>query len=110
MNKIAISIALGAGALFVTAANAAPLSNRLSIMPATGVESVRVICDVNGRCFRSRGGQRMIIQRDYDSYNYGPRQSYVERRGYYDGGYYDRGPNVGIGISPAGVGIGFGRW
>lgn len=110
MKKIAISLALGAGAIFVTAANAAPLSNQLSIMPANGVENVRVVCDERGRCVRTRGGPRVIIQRDYDSYNYAPRERYIDRRGYDDGRYYDRGPGVGIGIGPAGVGVGFGRW
>jgi hypothetical protein len=43
---------------------------------------------------------------------YAPRERYIERRGYYDGGY-DRGPSVGIGVGPGGVGVGFGagpRW
>ena len=52
--------------------------------------------------------------RDYgDSYNYAPRERYIERRGYYDGGYYNDGPSVGIGVGPGGVGVGFGvgpRW
>jgi hypothetical protein len=60
----------------------------------------------------TRGGQRVVIQQEYgDSYNYTPREGYIERRGYYDGGYY--GPTVGIGVGPGGVGLGFGvgpRW
>jgi hypothetical protein len=47
------------------------------------------------------------------SYNYAPRERYIERRGYYEGGYYDNGPSVGIGVGPGGVGFGVGvgpRW
>ena len=111
MNKIAISLALGAGALFATAASAAPLSNGIAVMPDNGIENVRLVCDDTGRCWRQRGQRRVVIR---DSYNYyAPRERYIERRGYYDGGYYNSGPSVGIGVGPGGVGIGFGagpRW
>src|SRR5205085_943395 len=116
MNKLAILLAIGASAVFVTAANAAPLSSNLSIIPANGVENVRMVCDQNGQCFRTRGGQRVVIQRSYDSYNYAPRETYVQRPGYYDSGYYNSGyynsgPSVGIGVGPVGIGIGVGpRW
>jgi hypothetical protein len=44
-------------------------------------------------------------------YNYAPRDRFIERRGYYEGGYYDNGPSVGIGVGPGGVGVGVGpRW
>ena len=73
-----------------------------------------MVCDQYGRCWRDRGSRRVIIQ---DSYNYAPRERYIEQRGYYDGaydgGYYSNGPSVGIGVGPGGVGIGFGagpRW
>ena len=111
MNKILISLALGASALFATAASAAPLSNGIAVMPDNGIENVRMVCDENGRCWRQRGARRVIME---DSYNYyEPRERYIERRGYYDGGYYNSGPSVGIGVGPGGVGIGFGagpRW
>ena len=99
MNKIIISLAIGAGALFATAASAAPLSN--------GIENVRMVCNEDGRCWRERGPRRVVVE---DSYGYAPRERYIERRGYDDGGY-DRGPSVGVG--PGGVGVGFGvgpRW
>lgn len=108
MYKMTIALAIGASAAFVTAASAAPLSNRSSIVP-NAVESVRVVCDESGRCIRTRGEPRVIIRRDNDGYNYAPRERYMDRRGYDDGGYYDRGPGVGIGVGPGGVGIGFGR-
>ena len=108
MNKVIISLALGAGALFATAASAAPLSNGIAVMPDNGIENVRMVCDETGRCWRQRD-RRVVIE---DSYNYAPRERYIERRGYYDGGY-NSGPSVGIGVGPGGVGVGFGvgpRW
>src|SRR5512141_2105322 len=112
MKNVVISLAIGAGALFASGANATPLFNSLTMLPDNGVENVRLLCDDYGRCYRTRGGGRVVIQREYvDSYNYAPR--YIERRGYYDGGYYNDGPSVGIGVGPGGFGIGFGagpRW
>ena len=54
MNKVIISLALGAGALFATAASAAPLSNGIAVMPDNGIENVRMVCDESGRCWRQR--------------------------------------------------------
>lgn len=110
MNKVIISLALGAGALFATAASAAPLSNGITVMPDNGIENVRMVCDETGRCWRQRDRRRVIVE---DSYGYAPRERYIQRRGYYDGGYYNSGPSVGIGVGPGGVGLGFGvgpRW
>ena len=53
MNKVIISLALGASALFATAASAAPLSNGIAVMPDNGIENVRMVCDDNGRCWQS---------------------------------------------------------
>lgn len=115
MKNVLISLAIGgAGALFASGANAAPLSVNPSMLLDNGIENVRLVCDDYGRCYRTRGGRRVVIQQYYgDSYNYVPRERYVERRGYYDGGYYNNGPSVGIGVGPGGVGVGFGagpRW
>jgi hypothetical protein len=110
MNRIVLSLAVGAGALFATAASAAPLANGIAIVPDNGIENVRMVCDQYGRCWQNRASRRVIIQ---DSYNYAPREEYVQRRGYYNDGYYNGGPSVGIGIGPGGVGIGLGagpRW
>ena len=93
MNKFIISIAFGASALFATAASAAPLSHGVAVIPDNGIENVRMVCDQYGRCWRDRDSRRVIIQ---DSYNYAPRERYVERRGYYDGGYYDNGKKVSL--------------
>ena len=109
MNKIIISLALGAGAMFATAASAAPLTNGIVAVPDNGIENVRMVCNEDGRCWRERGPRRVVVQ---DSYGYAPRERYIERRGYYDGGY-NSGPSVGIGVGPGGVGVGIGvgpRW
>jgi hypothetical protein len=106
MNKLIISIALGASALFATAASAAPLSHGVAVIPDNGIENVRMVCNENGRCWRERGQRRVIIDNSYD---YAPRERYIERRGYNDG-YYNNGPSVGIGVGPRGVGIGVGSW
>ena len=110
---MAISFAIGAGALLSSGANAVPLSISPGMLPDNGVENVRMVCDNYGRCYRTRGGQRVVIQQGYeDSYNYAPRERYIERRGYHDG-YYNNGPSVGIGVGPSGVGVRFGagpRW
>jgi hypothetical protein len=105
MKKIILSLALGAGALFATAASAAPIANGIAVLPDNGIENVRMVCDQYGQCWRERGSRRVVIQ---DSYNYAPREGYVERRGYDDGRYYNNGPSVGIGVGPGGVGIGVG--
>jgi hypothetical protein len=102
MNKVIISLALGATALFATAASAAPLSNGIAVMPDSNIENVRMVCNEYGRCWRERS--RVVVR---ESYGYAPRDRYVERRG-----YYNSGPSVGIGVGPVGVGIGVGgsRW
>ena len=112
MKSVMVSLVLGAGALVASAANAAPLSAGPVMMPDSGIENVRLVWDDSGRCYRTRGGRR--VRQEYgDSYNYGPRERYIERRGYYGGGYYNDGPSVGIGVGPGGVGVGVGvgpRW
>jgi hypothetical protein len=105
MKKVMISLALGASALFGTAASAAPLTNGVTVMPDNGIQNVRMVCNEDGRCWRERGTGRVIVD---DSYNYAPRERYIERRGYNDGGYYNGGPGVGIGVGPRGVGVGVG--
>jgi hypothetical protein len=105
---VMVSLVLGAGAVFASAANAAPLSAGPAVLPDSGIENVRLVCDDYGRCYRTRGGRRVVVQEYGDSYNYAPRERYIERRG-----YYNDGPGVGIGVGPGGVGIGVGvgpRW
>jgi hypothetical protein len=96
MNKIAISFAVGASALFATAAGAAPLTANQSIGPDSNIQNVRMICNEDGRCWRQRD-RRVIIR---DSYGYdAPRERYIERRDYEDrGGIGFRAPGVSVGI------------
>ena len=106
MKNVVFSLAVGIGALFCSGANAVPISVSPAVQPDNAVEKVRLVCDEYGRCYRTRGGRRVVIQEEYgDSYNYAPRERYIERRGYYDGGY-NNGPSVGIGVGPGGVGVG----
>jgi hypothetical protein len=99
MNKLALSFALGATALFATAATAAPLAVDRSAGVDSNIQNVRMVCNENGRCWRERGERRVII-RERDSYGYAPRERYIERRGYEDRG--------GIGFSAPGVSVGIG--
>ena len=109
MKNMVISLALGAGAIFASsAADAAPLTKGVAMLPNDNIENVRLVCDQYGQCYRTRGGRRVIVQGGYGGgYGYAP--------GYYGGyapGYYGGyGPGVGIGIGPFGVGVGVGpRW
>jgi hypothetical protein len=99
MNKSIIGFAVAAGALFTTAAGAAPLTTSQSIAPDSNIQNVRMICNEDGRCWRERD-RRVIIR---DSYDYGPRDRYIDRRDYRD--YEDRG---GIGFRAPGVSVGIG--
>jgi hypothetical protein len=98
MNKLAISLAIGASAFLATAATAAPLSAGVSIAPDSNIQNVRMVCNENGRCWRERGERRVIVR---ESYGYAPRERYIERRGYDDRG-------VGIGLRAPGVSVGIG--
>jgi hypothetical protein len=100
MNNLAIAIAAGASALFTTAASAAPLSLGVSAAPESSIQNVRMVCNENGRCWRERGERRVIIREPGDSYGYAPRERYIERRGYEEGG--------GIGFRAPGVSVGIG--
>jgi len=95
VNKFALTLALGASALLATVATAAPLSRGLTILPDNNVENVRLVCNENGRCYRERRERRVIVR---ESYDYQPRERYIERRGYDDGGVRIRAPGVSVGI------------
>ena len=112
MRKISIALLAGAGVLFANSAVAADVFTNDATylgMNQPNVEQVRLVCDESGRCYRSRGSRRVVIQQGYDSYNYAPRERYIERRG-----YYDDQPHSGIGFGAPGVsigvGVGNGRW
>jgi hypothetical protein len=105
MRTLAIALLAGAGALSVGSASASDIYTSSEYTNSDLVQQVRLVCDDNGNCYRTRGGRRVIVG---DSYNYyQPRERYIERRS-----YYDDGPRVGIrapGVS-VGVGVGSDRW
>jgi hypothetical protein len=103
MNSLAISLAVGASALFMTAASAAPLSADVSVVPANNIQNVRLVCNENGRCWRQHDRRRVIIRDHADSYEYAPRHH--RRRGHYE----ERDGGIGIRLPGVSVGIGSGR-
>ena len=111
MRKLVVTVLAGAGALFAgSAANAADIytSSEYASSDLPLVQPVRVTCSDDGRCYHSRGGSRVIIR---DSYNYAPRERYIERRTYRD---WNEGPRAGVGFRAPGVSVGVGvgddRW
>jgi hypothetical protein len=107
MRKLAIMLLAGAGALCVgSAANATDIYASDGYANSDLVQQVRTVCHENGRCYRTREGGRAIIR---DSYDYVPRERYIERRSYRD---WDDGPRPGIGFRAPGVSVGIGddRW
>jgi hypothetical protein len=106
MKKLAISLAVGAGALFATAASAAPLSVG-AVAADSNIQKVRTVCDQSGRCWRQRGERGAVVR---ESYDYAPRERYYDRRDYRDYRDYDRGPGVGIDVPGVSVGIGGNRY
>ena len=105
MKKIAL-ISFAVLALLASAAGAAPLNPAaIGTSELSNVDQVRLVCNENGRCWRTRGPR--YVQRGYvdddsyvarRSYNYYDGPDYYERRGYYGGG-----PSIGFSF-------GTGRW
>ena len=108
MRKLAIGLLAGAGALLTGGAHASDIYTQSEYGNSDLVQQVRMICDEDGRCYRSRSEKRVIIR---DSYNYAPRERYIETRRYRD---YDDTPRAGVGIRAPGVSVGVGvdndRW
>lgn len=107
MKLFAIAVLTGVSALSVSSARASDIVTTGEGFNPDLVQQVRLVCDDAGRCYRTRGGRRVVIQEYGNSYNYVPRERYIERR-YYNDGYYQSGPSVGIGVGPGGVGVGVG--
>jgi len=107
MRKIAIGLLAGAGALLAGSAHASDVYTSSEYTNSDLIQQVRMVCDDNGRCYRTRGESRVIVR---DSYNYAPRERYIEQRRYRD---YDE-PRAGVGIRAPGVSVGVGvdndRW
>ena len=108
MKTLAIALLAGAAALSAGSAWASDIYVSDGYANPDLVQQVRLVCDDAGRCYRTRGGARVIVR---DSYNYAPRERYYERRTYRD---YDDGPRAGVGIRTPGVSVGVGvgsdRW
>ena len=106
MKKLTVSLLAGAGALFVGSANASDFYTSGGYSNADLLQPVRMVCNDDGRCYRTRGSSRVIVR---ESYDYAPRERYIERRGYRD---WDDGPRAGVGFRAPGVSIGIGddRW
>ena len=102
MNKLTVSVLVGAATLFTGIAQAAPLTNGTPAFD-NGVQNVRMVCNENGRCWRERRERTVIIQ-NRDSYNYAPRERYIER----GQRHHDRGPGVGIHAPGVSIGVGGG--
>ena len=96
MRTFAIALAAAASALAVSAASAAPLSPVVPSTPESNILNVRVICNEHGHCWRERSDR--VIIRGRDSYDYAPRERYIERRGYEDRGVGFRAPGVSVGV------------
>lgn len=107
MKKLAITLLAGAGSLFVSGANASDFYTSSEYTnPALLAQPVRMVCDDSGRCYRTRSERRVIVR---DSYDYAPRERYIEHRR-----DWDDGPRGGVGIRAPGVSVGVGvggdRW
>ena len=110
MKTFTIALLAGVGALAATsAAKASDIYTSSEYTNPDLVQQVRLVCDDAGRCYRTRGGARVIVR---DSYNYMPRERYYERRTYHRD--WDDGPRAGVGIRAPGVSVGVGvgddRW
>lgn len=109
MKTFAITLLAGVGALAaVSGAKASDIYATSEYTNPDLVQQVRLVCDEDGRCYRTRGGSRVIVR---DSYNYMPRERYYERRTYHRD--WDDGPRAGLGIRAPGVSVGVGvddRW
>jgi hypothetical protein len=101
MKTLAIALLAGAAALSVGSARASDIYVSDGYANPDLVQQVRLVCDQDGNCYRSRGGARVIVR---DSYNYYPRDRYYERRVYRN---YDE-PRAGVGIRAPGVSVGIG--
>ena len=98
MKSLVISVAVGASALLVTAATAAPLSTDVSVRPDGNIQNVRLVCNENGRCWRERTERRVIIREPRESYGYERERPR----------YYNEERREGIGVEVPGVSVGIG--
>ena len=107
MRNVTLALLAGAGALFAGGANATDFYVG-SDQPL--IQQTRTVCDEDGRCYRTQGGRRVIIQRDSYDY-YAPRDRYIERRDRdWDDRDWDNGPRGDVRFRAPGVSVGVDRY
>ena len=66
MRTFAIALLAGAGALSVgSAAKASDIYTSSEYTNPDLVQQVRMVCDEDGRCYRTHGGSRVIVRDSY---------------------------------------------
>src|SRR5260370_4078668 len=97
MRKLTLTFLAGAGALIASSAYAA---DEIQIGDSSPLlHQARLVCNDAGQCWNTRSDRRVIVGDNY----YAPRR-------YYDDGYYNRGPGVGIRGPGVSFGVGPGYW
>jgi hypothetical protein len=94
--SLALLAASVIGAASIGNAAAMPLTNP-ALTQDSLVQDVRVVCDRSGRCYNTNRRARYYAPR---SHRFGDR-GYRSNRAY----GYRRGPGVGIGVGPVGIGV-----
>jgi hypothetical protein len=92
--SLALLAASAIGAASIESAAAMPFANP-ALAQDSLVQDVRVVCDRSGRCYNTNRQARYYAPR---AHRYGYRDGY---RAY----GYNRGPSVGIGVGPVGIGV-----
>ena len=96
--SLALLAASAIGAVSIGSASAMPFANPASAQESL-VQDVRLVCDRFGRCYNAN---RHYGHRYGNRYGY--RSGYRDYRGNRAYGYH-RGPSVGIGVGPVGIGV-----
>ena len=103
MRTSTIALLAGIGALSaVGSARASDIYTTSEYANPDLVQQVRMVCDDSGQCYRTRGGQRVIIQENIAT----PTILRTARALYTNAAdtirrLYNDGPSVGIGVRPA---------
>ena len=96
--SLALFAASAIGAVSIGSASAMPFANPASAQESL-IQDVRVVCDRFGRCYNTNRHYGHRYGHRYGN-RYGHR-GYGGNRAY---GYH-RGPSVGIGVGPVGIGV-----
>ena len=92
--SLALLAATALGAVSIGSAAAMPFANPASAQESL-VQDVRIVCDRFGRCYNTNRNVRRY---------HAPRGHRYGHRGNRAYGYH-RGPSVGIGVGPVGIGV-----